>query len=157
MATICLWFDGQAREAAEFYTGVLRDGKLGAHDEFGSTDGSDEVTVAFEAEGISFLGLNGGPQFQFTEAVSVMLFRDTQAEIDELWDALLDGGGEESMCGWLKDRYGFSWQVVPSGMAQWVGGPDAAGAERARQAMFGMRKLDIAELEAAYRGAAATV
>lgn len=160
-ATVCLWFDGEARAAAEFYTQRLRDGRIGGSDDYrpeaeqvsGQPAGS-EMTVEWEAEGIRFLGLNGGPQFPHSEAVSFMVFRDTQEELDATWNALLEQGGEESQCGWLTDRFGVSWQVVPTRMSDWVGGPDREGAGRAVAAMLKMRKLVIADLEAAYAGTA---
>ena len=152
MPTICLWFDGQAREAAELYTRVLRDGRIGGSDEYRPEADEAETTVEWEVEGTKFLGLNGGPQFPHTEATSFMIFRDTQEELDEVWDALVADGGTESRCGWLKDRFGVSWQVVPTDMTQWVGGPDKEGAGRAVQAMLGMRRLIIADLKAAYDG-----
>ena len=158
-AQICLWFDTQAREAAEFYTRVLRDGSIDgaavypkAAEEVSGKPAGSEMTVEFEVEGVRFLALNGGPNFTFSEAVSVIVYRDTQEEIDEVWEALLEGGGTESQCGWLKDRFGLSWQVTPSSMGRYLGGPDREGAERAMQAMLGMRKIDIGEIQRAYEG-----
>ena len=158
-AQICLWFDTQAREAAEFYTRVLRDGSIdgaavypNAAEEVSGKPAGSEMTVEFEVEGVRFLALNGGPNFTFSEAVSVIVYRDTQEEIDEVWEALLEGGGTESQCGWLKDRFGLSWQVTPSSMGRYLGGPDREGAERAMQAMLGMRKIDIGEIQRAYEG-----
>jgi predicted 3-demethylubiquinone-9 3-methyltransferase (glyoxalase superfamily) len=162
---VCLWFDGQAEEAARFYTSVFRGGSIGSADKY--TEEFEEVsgqkagsvmTVPFEVEGQKFLGLNGGPQFKFTEAVSFMVERDTQEEIDELWDALTADGGEESMCGWLKDRFGVSWQIIPAQMNQLLsGGGDAERARRVGEAMLKMRKLDIAALQRAYDGETAKV
>lgn len=156
---ICLWFDGQAREAAELYTSVLRDGAIKDSDQFSEVGehhtgrpAGTEMTVEFEVEGVQMLGLNGGPMFTHSEAMSLMVYRDTQEEIDEVWEGLLAGGGEESQCGWLKDRFGVSWQVVPAKMGHWMAGSDKEGAARAAQAMFGMKKLIIADLDAAYRG-----
>lgn len=138
-----LMFKTGAREAAEFYVSIFPDGKLLQGDWPG---------VAFELGGQRFNAFDGGPDFEFTEAVSFMITCETQVEIDHYWSRLLEGGGRESMCGWLTDRYGISWQVTPRILARLVGDPDPERAERARQAMFRMRKLDIAALEAAAEG-----
>ena len=153
--TNCLWFDRQAEEAARFYVSVFPNSKMGTvtrYPEGFPPDRKGEVlTVAFTLDGVEFVGLNGGPDFKFTEAVSFQIDVDNQAELDRYWNALLAGGGEESMCGWLKDRYGLSWQVVPRQMMRiWEEGGEAA--DRAAKAMMQMRKLDIARLEAAARG-----
>jgi len=139
-----LMFKTGAREAAEFYVSIFPDGKLLQGDWPG---------VAFELGGQRFNAFDGGPDFEFTEAVSFMITCETQVEIDHYWSRLLEGGGRESMCGWLTDRYGISWQVTPRILARLVGDPDPERAERARQAMFRMRKLDIAALQAAAEGA----
>ncbi|MCW2949443.1 MAG: hypothetical protein JWN41_456 [Thermoleophilia bacterium] len=159
MITICLWFDGQAEAAAELYTRVLRDGKIGGksrYDEAGAEVSGlpkgSTMTVDFEVEGQRFMGLNGGPLFSFTEATSFVVKRDTQEGIDEVWSGLLADGGEPSQCGWLKDRFGVSWQVVPSQLSDYIGGPDAEAAGRAMRAMLGMQKLDIEALRQAYEG-----
>lgn len=149
-----LWFDGRAQEAAEFYVSVFPDSRLTGDDVFDDPrpDGPGRVTlVTFELAGRPFTALNGGPLFAFTPAISFVVDCDDQAEVDYYWDRLTDGG-EESMCGWLVDRFGVSWQVVPSRLAEVLGGPDAEGAARATAEMLQMRKLDVARLEAAYRG-----
>lgn len=153
--TACLWFDDQAEAAAEFYCSVFPNSKITevARWPEGSGENTGKVlTVAFELDGRPFVGLNGGPMFKFSEATSFQIDCADQKAVDHYWDRLIAGGGEESMCGWLKDRFGFSWQVVPSVMPQLIGGPDKAGSARAMQAMMQMRKLDIATLQAAYDG-----
>jgi len=145
----CLWFDGRAAEAAEFYTSVFERSSLGSSM---PGPGGEPVTVEFEIEGRQFMALNGGPAFSFNEAVSLVINCDSQEEVDRYWDALLDGG-QESQCGWLKDRFGLSWQIVPTAMSSLLGGPDPEGSQRAMQAMLKMRKLDINVLQKAYDGA----
>lgn len=156
----CLWFDNQGEQAAHFYTGVFPDSRVTAvarygeagHDIHGRPAGS-VMTVQFELDGQPFLALNGGPMFRFNEAVSLMVSCDTQDEIDHYWSRLSDGGDPAArQCGWLKDRYGLSWQIVPAQMASWMGGPDMAAAQRVMQALLGMQKLDIAALERAHDG-----
>ncbi|AIY00143.1 3-demethylubiquinone-9 3-methyltransferase [Arthrobacter sp. PAMC 25486] len=151
----CLWFDGRAEEAANFYVGLFPNSRIGEIARWGSegpgVPGS-ALTVAFELDGRSFRGLNGGPEFTFNEAISFELYFDSQAELDAKWNALTADGGEESMCGWLKDKFGVSWQLVPTMMPGVLNGPDAEGSGRAMKAMMGMRKLVIAELQAAYDG-----
>ncbi|MBP2265683.1 putative 3-demethylubiquinone-9 3-methyltransferase (glyoxalase superfamily) [Pseudarthrobacter sp. PvP004] len=144
----CLWFDGQASEAAEFYTSTFDHSSMGQ-----TTPGPDgtTLTVEFKIEGREFLGLNGGPAFTFNEAVSLVVNCDSQEEVDRYWGALLVGG-EESQCGWLKDKFGLSWQIVPTAMSGLLSGPDPAGAQRAMEAMLKMRKLDINILQKAYDG-----
>ena len=132
-----------AKEAAEFYTSVFPDGRI--------LEG-DWTGVAFEVGGQRINAFDGGESFELTEAFSLMITCEDQQEIDYYWERLLEGGGEESMCGWLRDRYGVSWQVTPRVLSRLVGDPDPERAERARQAMFAMRKLDIAALEAAADG-----
>ena len=151
----CLWFDTQAEEAAEYYVSVFDSGKIldvSRYGDGGPGPAGQAIAVQFEIEGRPFMALNGGPAFNFTEAVSFVIDCATQDEVDRYWNALTDGG-EESRCGWLKDRYGLSWQVVPSVLGGLIGGPDPAGAQRAMQAMLAMRKLDIAVLQKAYDGA----
>lgn len=158
MISICLWFDDQAEEAAQLYTTVLRDGALGRvvrYDEVssgpsGKVPGS-VMTVDFEAEGQSFIALNGGPVFTLSEAMSLVLYRDTQEEIDEVWSALTEGG-QEQPCGWLKDRFGVSWQVVPSELPALMAAGDPAAARRVTQALFSMTKIDIDALRRAKAG-----
>ena len=154
--TTCLWFDGRAREAANFYTSIFPDSSVAGNwiaptDTPGNAQG-DEVVVDFKIFGRAFIALNGGPHFTFTPAISFQIPCKDQAEIDKYWDLLLADGGEESQCGWLKDKFGVSWQVTSPVMGQFLGGPDAAGAQRATQAMLGMRKIDLAAMENAYLG-----
>ena len=151
----CLWFDRQAEEAARFYVSVFPNSKVGDiaryPDGFPGDRAGEVLTVEFSLDGKDFVGLNGGPDFKFTEAVSFQIDVEDQAELDRYWEALLAGGGEESMCGWLRDRFGLSWQVVPRQMMRiWKQGGEAA--DRAAKAMMQMKKLDIATLEAAARG-----
>lgn len=152
--TTCLWFDTQAEEAANFYVSVFDGSKILSAARYGD-DGpgpaGQVMTVEFEIEGRKFLALNGGPAFTFSEAVSFVIDCSSQEEVDRYWSALT-ADGSESQCGWLKDKFGVSWQVVPSILGQLLGGPDPEGAQRAMQAMLGMRKLKIAELQAAYDG-----
>lgn len=157
----CLWFDGQAEPAARFYTSVFPQSRLGAlsyyaeagQDQHGQTPGS-VMSVSFELLGQPMLALNGGPIFRFTEALSLMVLCDTQDEIDHYWRQLGAGGDPNAqVCGWLKDRWGLSWQVVPRVMETWFEQGMDAAAERAMVAMLAMKKMDIAALEKAYRGA----
>jgi predicted 3-demethylubiquinone-9 3-methyltransferase (glyoxalase superfamily) len=148
-----LWFDTEAEEAAKFYTSIFRNSKLGRVARFPA--GSPRpagmaMTVEFELEGQPFVALNGGPEFQFTEAVSFSVACADQAEIDYYWEKLTDGG-QPVQCGWLKDKYGLSWQVVPAMMDELFAGKDAKRAERGRQAMLKMVKLDMRKLEEAAR------
>ena len=149
-----LWFDGRAEEAAEFYTSVFPDSRIvgvARYTEAGPGPAGSVMTVEFELSGQRFVGINGGPEFTFSEAVSFQITCQTQEEIDRYWQVLADGG-EESVCGWLKDRFGLSWQVVPAGMDELFADPDPERARRAMEAMFGMRKLDVAALRAAADG-----
>jgi predicted 3-demethylubiquinone-9 3-methyltransferase (glyoxalase superfamily) len=154
--TICLWFDGVAEDAATFYTSLFPNSRINAVNRSPSDNPSGPkgsvLTVDFTLDGRSYIGLNGGDDFKFTEAISLSIDCADQAEVDRYWDALLANGGEESVCGWLKDRFGLSWQVVPRRMTEMFASPDRAGAERAMQAMLKMVKLDVAELEAAFAG-----
>ena len=150
----CLWFDGRAREADNFYTSIFPDSHLANHwiaptDTPGNAKG-EEVVVNFKIFGREFIGLNGGPQFPHSEAISFQIPCADQNEIDKYWNLLLADGGEESQCGWLKDKFGVSWQITSPQMMQWLGGSDPEGAQRATQAMLGMRKIDLAAMEAAY-------
>lgn len=156
----CLWFDTQAEEAAAFYTGIFPDSNLSAvsryaeagREQHGKTPGS-VMSVSFELLGQPFLALNGGPHFKFTKAVSLMVLCDTQDEIDRYWSALSQGGDPAAQqCGWLKDRYGVSWQITPSMFADWISAPDRAAVERYMSAMMPMKKLDIARLQQAFDG-----
>lgn len=154
--TTCLWFDSTARQAAEFYVGLFPQSRMVTNwvtpVETPGNRTNTEVTVEFEIFGQKFVALNGGPLFTHSEAVSFMIPCATQADVDHYWDALTADGGEESRCGWLKDKFGVSWQVVPDGMGSYLGGPDATGRARATAAMLAMTKLDIAALRDAYNG-----
>ena len=155
-----LWFDSEAEEAARFYTGIFKDSKLGTvtfHPEAGQEitgkPPGSVLTVEFELNGQSFIALNGGPVFKFTEAVSFEIPCEDQAELDYYWDRLSAGGDPEAQqCGWLKDRYGLSWQVVPKAGERMHSDPDQEKRERVAAAMFQMKKLDIAALERAFEG-----
>ncbi|MEU2350004.1 VOC family protein [Modestobacter sp. NPDC049651] len=150
-----LWFDTQAEEAAEFYCSVFPNSRIvsvARYTDLGPGPAGSVMTVEFELDGQRFVGINGGPVFTFSEAVFFQITCADQAELDRYWDALLADGGVESECGWLKDRYGLSWQVVPEGMEELFADPDPARVRRAVQAMFGMRKLDVAALRAAADG-----
>lgn len=156
--TPCLWFDGQAEEAAELYTSIFDDSKIKnvtryseASAEVSGKPEQSVMTVEFELAGQTFVALNGGPQFEFTEAISFQVHCETQQEVDELWDALTEGG-EESQCGWLKDRFGVSWQITPTALPELLNKGNAEQAERVTQAMLQMRKLDIETLRRAYDG-----
>jgi predicted 3-demethylubiquinone-9 3-methyltransferase (glyoxalase superfamily) len=147
-----LWFDNQAEEAARFYTSVFKNSRMGAVTRYGETGPGPKgsvMTVAFELEGQQFMALNGGPDFKFTEAVSFVVHCENQQEVDEMWEKL-SAGGSEIQCGWLKDRYGLSWQIVPTVFFEMIQDADAERKERVMKAMFQMTKLDIAGLEAAY-------
>lgn len=145
----CLWFDNRAEEAVKFYMSVFRNSKI-----TNTLHGPDGKLIAlnFVLDGTEFQALNGNPGFGFTESTSLSVNCETQAEVDELWSKLTANGGEESMCGWLKDKYGLSWQIVPTGIFELFTHPDRAKADRAMQAMLNMRKLDIAKLKAAFNG-----
>ena len=150
----CLWFDGQAEAAATHYTAIFKNSKLlnvVRYGDAGPGPTGSVMTVEFELEGRHFLGLNGGPQFKFNEAISLQVYCDTQSEIDELWSKL-GAGGEPGPCGWLKDKFGLSWQVTPSVLPELVSDSDAAASQRVMRAMMQMKKLDIAALQAAHRG-----
>ena len=155
--TPCLWFDTEAEDAAEFYTSVFPNSRIVHVSHYGSAGPRPEgmvMEVEFELDGRSFLALNGGPDFRFTEAISLQADCKDQAEVDRLWETLSEGG-EEGPCGWLKDRYGVSWQIVPSRMYELIADPDPERAQRAVAAMLQMGKLDIAELERAAGGVGA--
>jgi len=150
-----LWFDTQAEEAANFYTSLFKNSRIVDIKRWGDDAAGaagDVATVAFELDGRPFVALNGGPEFHFTEAISLQIDCDDQAEVDHYWEALGEGG-EHGPCGWLKDRYGLSWQVVPRQLVDLVFGPDARRAGAATRAMMQMGKLDIADLERAYNEA----
>jgi predicted 3-demethylubiquinone-9 3-methyltransferase (glyoxalase superfamily) len=150
-----LWFDDQAEEAVTFYTSIFTNSKIKSiarYGEAGPGPKGTAMTVAFELEGQEFTALNGGPHFKFTEAISFVVNCKTQAEVDHYWDKLLAGGGAPQQCGWLKDKYGLSWQVVPNGMEEMLKGPQSPGARRAMEAMLKMKKIDIAALRGAFEG-----
>ena len=147
----CLWFDTQGLEAAELYVSLLPDSRIDGMSHYG-TDGRPLV-VEFTLAGAPFMVLNGGPMFKLTPAASISVLTKDQAETDALWDRLLADGGEESMCGWLTDCFGVSWQIVPEMLPRMLNAEDKASAGRAREAMMTMRKIDIAALEAAFNGA----
>jgi len=154
--TPCLWFDGEAEEAANFYTSILPDSRIDnvhrAAADNPSTPRGAVLTVDFTLGGQPFIGLNGGPDFKFNEAISFSIDCADQGEVDRLWDALVEGGGEHSVCGWLKDRYGVSWQVIPRQLPEMLDGPDYEAAARAMKAMLQMTKIDVAKLREAYEG-----
>jgi predicted 3-demethylubiquinone-9 3-methyltransferase (glyoxalase superfamily) len=154
--TICLWYDGGAVEAAQFYAATFPDSKVGAihraPGDFPSGKEGDVLTVEFTVAGIPCIGLNGGPEFKQTEAFSFQIATDDQAETDRLWNAIVNNGGQESACGWCKDRWGLSWQITPRVLVEGVTDPDPAVAKRVFDAMMTMRKIDIAKIEAARRG-----
>ena len=149
--TPCLWFDTEGEEAARLYTSVFPSSKIGSIARYGSAGPRPEgtvMTVSFELGGQEFLALNGGPEYTFSEAISFQVFCETQEEVDVYWSKLSEGG-EEGPCGWLKDRFGVSWQIVPTALPRLLGDPDAERSQRVMQAMLGMKKIEIAELERA--------
>ena len=154
--TICLWFNGHAEEAARFYAATFPDSSVGAvmraPGDYPSGQQGDVLTVEFTVMGIPCLGLNGGPAFPQTEAFSFQVATDDQAETDRLWNAIVGNGGQESACGWCKDKWGLSWQITPRALMAAVTDPDPAAARRAFEAMMTMTKIDIAAIEAARRG-----
>ena len=148
--TTCLWFDTEGEEAARFYAGIFPNSSVKAVTPYPVGERAGEtMTVDFVLNGSKFVALNGGPEFRFNESISFQVPCDDQAEIDRYWNALTEGGGEESMCGWLKDRFGVSWQVVPTRLEKLLSTDDPAQAERVSQALFQMKKIMIADLEAA--------
>ena len=153
-----LWFDTQAEEAAAFYVSVFDDARIvnvARYPEGAPREAGMVMTVEFELDGQRFVGINGGPEFTFSEAVSFQINCETQEVVDRYWEALTDGG-EEGPCGWLKDRFGVSWQVVPAGMDELFADADPGRAQRAMQAMLGMKKLDVAALRSAADGVPAS-
>jgi len=154
----CLWFDGNARAAAEFYVSIFPDSSIGnkwiAPTDTPSNEKGSEVVVDFTILGSPFIGLNGGPYFVFNEAVSFCLPCQDQAEIDHYWNLLVADGGEEGRCGWLKDKFGVSWQVTSPHMERYLGGPDAKGAKAATEAMLAMTRIVLEDLREAYESAA---
>ena len=154
--TPMLWFDDDAEEAATFYTSTFPNSRIDkvvrAASDTPSNKKGDVITVEFTLDGTKFVGLNGGPDFKFNEAVSFVIDCKDQAEVDHYWDALIKGGGEPSVCGWLKDKFGLSWQVTPRRLLEMTESDDRPAAERAMKAMLEMTKIDIAKLEEAYKG-----
>lgn len=158
--TPCLWFDDQAEEAAAFYTAVFKDSRIVAVSRYGEAGhaihgkpAGSVMTVEFELCGQAFTALNGGPEFRFNEAVSFQVGCETQEEVDYYWQKLSAGGEEAAQqCGWLKDRYGVSWQVNPTAVTELIGDPDSEASQRAMEALLRMKKIDIAELRRAYAG-----
>ncbi|HEX2249509.1 MAG TPA: VOC family protein, partial [Gemmatimonadales bacterium] len=156
----CLWFDSEAEEAARFYTGIFKSSRIVAITRYGEAGreihgrpAGSVLTVEFELNGHPFTALNGGPHFKFNEAVSFQIMCQDQEEVDYYWDRLREGGDPQAQqCGWLKDKYGLSWQVVPIGMVEMLNDRDRKKADRAMEAMLKMKKLDIAELQRAFEG-----
>ncbi len=147
-----LWFDNQAEEAMNFYVSLFKDSKIlnvSRYEVDTPEAPGPVVTVTFQLAGQEFMALNGGPYFKFNEAISLFVNCETQEEVDELWEKFLEGG-EEQQCGWLKDRYGLSWQIIPSALGEMLGDPDPKKAQNVMQAMLQMRKIDIAALRRAY-------
>ncbi len=153
--TTFLWFDKEAEEAARFYTSIFEDAKILTVSRYGDAGPGPKgtaMTVEFQLAGQRFLALNGGPHFKFTEAISLLVDCETQEEVDDLWRKLTSGGGTEAPCGWLKDRFGLSWQIVPSAAIRLLHDPDPERASRAMKALMQMKKIDIAALKRAHAG-----
>jgi predicted 3-demethylubiquinone-9 3-methyltransferase (glyoxalase superfamily) len=158
--TPCLWFDDEAEEAAAFYTSIFPHSRIVSTSRYGEAGREihgkppgSVMLVAFELDGQAFTALNGGPMYRFNEAISFQVGCETQAEVDHFWEALSAGGDPSAQqCGWLKDRFGVSWQIVPNALPQFLAGPDPERSQRAMKAMLGMKKLDLAELRRAYEG-----
>jgi len=152
--TPCLWFDGQAEEAMNFYVSIFKDSKVGTVSRYGDAGPGPKGSVmvaTFQLEGQEFMGLNGGPQYTFSPAISFMVNCKTQDEVDHLWDKLSEGG-QIQQCGWLQDKFGVSWQIVPTALMELMRDKDPAKSKRVMEAMLKMKKLDIAELRRAYEG-----
>jgi len=154
--TICLWYDGTAEDAAKFYAATFPDSAVGAvyraPADFPSGKKGDVLTVEFTVAGIPCIGLNGGPAFKHSEAFSFQIATDDQAETDRLWNAIVKNGGQESMCGWCKDKWGLSWQITPRALTDGIADPDPAVSKRVFEAMMEMKKIDVAAIEKARRG-----
>jgi len=147
-----LWFNDNAEEAVKFYTSLFPDARILSISRLEGGPTGSVISASFELQGQQFITLNGGPMYTFSPAISFLVSCETQAEIDHLWEKL-SAGGEQQQCGWLTDRFGVTWQIVPSVLNQLLGGPDPAGSKRATEAMLQMQKLDIAALQRAYEGA----
>ena len=150
-----LWFDNQAEDAMNFYVSIFKNSKVGTISRYGDAGPGPKGSVmvaSFELDGMQFTALNGGPHFKFTEAISLYVNCETQDEVDYFWDKLTAGGGQPSQCGWLKDKYGLSWQIIPSALPRLLSDPDGAKANRVMQAMMQMQKIDVAKLEQAAKG-----
>ena len=154
-----LWFDNQAEEAVKFYTSIFKDSKIGKITRYGEAGekvagrpSGSVITIEFEVEGQKFTALNGGPQFKFNESISFVVNCGTQEEVDYFWDKLTADGGQESQCGWLKDKFGLSWQIVPTVLIDMLHDKDSRKSEHVMQAMLQMQKIDIKKLKAAYAG-----
>jgi predicted 3-demethylubiquinone-9 3-methyltransferase (glyoxalase superfamily) len=150
-----LWFDGQAEEAANFYVSIFPNSKVSSTSRYGEAGPGPKgsvMTIAFDLDGLSFTALNGGPMFKFTEAISLVVHCETQAEVDHYWDKL-SAGGQQVQCGWLKDKYGLSWQIVPNALMELAQDKDPAKSQRVMAAMMQMKKIDIAGLKAAHAAA----
>ena len=154
--TICLWYDGAALDAAQFYAATFADSAVGkilrAPGDYPAGRQGDVLTVEFTVMGVACLGLNGGPEFRHNEAFSFQILTDDQAETNRLWNAIVGNGGQESACGWCKDKWGLSWQITPRALMAAISHPDPAAAKRAFDAMMTMTRIDIAKIEAAVRG-----
>jgi predicted 3-demethylubiquinone-9 3-methyltransferase (glyoxalase superfamily) len=153
--TPCLWFDTQAEEAARFYSSIFKNSKIGAisrYGEAGPGPAGSVMTITFQLDGQEFMGLNGGPIFKFNEAVSFVVNCENQQEVDEMWAKLSRGGGQEVQCGWLKDRYGVSWQIVPKVLGELMKDTDPAKTQRVLAAIMQMKKLSVEGLKRAYEG-----
>jgi len=150
-----LWFDGNAEEAVSYYTSIFKNSKVLSTTHYGDMGPGRKgavMTINFQLEGQEFTALNGGPDFKFNEAISLVVKCASQKEVDELWEKLTSGGGQEVQCGWLKDKYGLSWQITPTALLEMIQDPDPKKVQRAMAAMMTMKKLDIAQLTRAYRG-----
>lgn len=150
--TTFLWFDDNAEEAMNFYTSIFKNAKITSANRLPSENGTSGklMSGSFQLEGQEFMVLNGGPQFKFNEAISLFVNCETQAEVDDLWAKLTADGGSEEPCGWLKDKFGLSWQIIPQALGQLMGDPNPAKAQAVMQAMLQMKKIDVAKLQAAY-------
>ena len=151
----CLWFDDRIEDAVNFYTSVFPNAKITNMSRYGDAMPGQKgkvLTVSFELEGQEFMALNGGPQHKFSEAISFVVRCETQAEVDHYWNKLLEGGGREDQCAWLKDKFGLSWQIVPNALGRYLSDKDSRKAQRVMEAMLKMKKIVIADLDKAYAG-----